>query len=127
HSVAVVAIAWTLARLEIGCVAVEVPIPTGDAIERKPGMAIEQAIMPNVPIIGENLRLDRIIADADELICIDVYVGVHRRRLPGRRGFRLHPNAVIRVHDTITPYHALAGDALRRNKAAVEIAQQAVG
>jgi hypothetical protein len=79
HSVAVVAIAWTLARLEIGCVAVEVPIPTGDAIERKPGMAIEQAIMPNVPIIGENLRLDRIIADADELICIDVYVGVHRR------------------------------------------------
>src|SRR5436309_4058268 len=56
-------------------------------------------------------------------MCTSAFIG----GLPGRRGFRLHPNAVIRVHDTITPYHDLAGDALRRNKAAVEIAQQAVG
>ena len=115
-----------LPAAKIAGVAVEIPETAGDPVEREPSVAIENPIVPHMPVIGEHLGFDRVVANANEIITNDVNIRVQPWQLSGIGTVRLHAHAIKGVADSVAAYDDLAGDALRRQKAAVEIAEKTV-
>src|SRR5262249_13153013 len=113
---------------EVPGVAVEVPIAAAYAVEREPGVAVLQAVVPDVPVEGRRLGLDRGVANPDEVVVEHVNVGIVVGPAIGRRGgvARLHVDAVIGILDLVGADDDLAADALRRQEAAIVVAKEPI-